>query len=424
MRALTTKTFCASMLLWMLAPVLAVTAFNVVVDPLHLLPADGIPGVNSVKPALHNHDRVYKTVAITWRRPQAVILGSSRTNQALDPGHPAFGGVPAFNLSVDGTNIHEMRALFEHALATGNVKTAVVELDMRFFDDWNIGSGGPGYYLTKPGTANSFRRASSILKTAMSVDTLVMSVNTLLHQEYAPEFGSNGLETSVEFKRRLARYGGIRKTFEGYIQYLAPGESRRAKRWAKQGVGGDNFKGMDELRAIIRKATAHGVKLYLFISPSHALDVESIRFIYGWQLFEEWQRAVVRLVDQERGLMDRQYYHRTQDVSLWDFSGYNSVTTEGLVPVSEVGPTAYYWDESHYRVIVGNWVLDRMFGLTDVDRPLPADFGVKLSTRDIDAHLRSKRANAQRYRQDNVELVNLVQELCKAGRTSTQQTVQ
>jgi hypothetical protein len=64
---------------------------------------------------------------------------------------------------------------------------------------------------------------------------------------------------------------------------------------------------------------------------------------------------------------------------LWDFSGYSSVTTEALPELGSRAEMRFYRDSSHFKDVVGDFVLDRLFGLSHPRRPVPLDFGVRLT---------------------------------------------
>ena len=48
--------------------------------------------------------------------------------------------------------------------------------------------------------------------------------------------------------------------------------------------------------------------------------------------------------------------------------------------------TPMHWDHSHYHRAAGDLILDRIFGYSEPARTLPADFGVRLTGDNIDAH--------------------------------------
>ena len=67
----------------------------------------------------------------------------------------------------------------------------------------------------------------------------------------------------------------------------------------------------------------------------------------------------------------------------------DSITRELVPPSTDIIPMRWFWEHSHYRKMRGDLVLDRVFGTTAPERPLPADFGVRLTAANIDAHIRA-----------------------------------
>lgn len=107
------------------------------------------------------------------------------------------------------------------------------------------------------------------------------------------------------------------------------------------------------LRELASLADEWGIRLILFINPIHRttyLDTDM-------QLMFRFKKELAAIAD---------YY---------DFSGLNSVTTDNY----------YYHETSHYRELVGDMMLNRMTGRPAV--PVPKDFGVLVTRRNVDAHL-------------------------------------
>jgi hypothetical protein len=400
-----TRSFVTTFLLWALLPVTIIGIGNLLVDPLGLLPARGIEGVNAHKPLLRDRERLFKPYAVTRLKPQVVIIGTSRSNHALDPAHPAFGGATAYNLSISGTNIREARTMFEHAAATGALRSAIFELDMGMFD---ADAAVELDYLDSPGHPRRYARLATLLATALSWNTLRLTIGTLRGQHDPDEYTASGRQTEHVFRSRIASYGGLRNTFEGYMRRLAPAEQRQAAAWRAARVDARHFPGMDELARILGTARARHIALTLYVSPIHALDQQAVEAIYGAALMEEWRRALLATIATVGG-----------EVSLWDFSGYNAVTTEPLPAVgsSDAGPGAmhYYWDQSHYRVQVGDWVLERTSGAPPRGAPAPEDFGAPLTSASIEARLASNRAAAVGYAREHPSEAAFVRQLIGAG---------
>ena len=58
----------------------------------------------------------------------------------------------------------------------------------------------------------------------------------------------------------------------------------------------------------------------------------------------------------------------------------------------------FYWDSSHFKDVVGDLVLDRLFGLSHPRRTVPPDFGVRLTPATIEPALARLRADQLAYR--------------------------
>ena len=65
---------------------------------------------------------------------------------------------------------------------------------------------------------------------------------------------------------------------------------------------------------------------------------------------------------------------------VWDFSGYNSITTESIDDRME-----YYIDNSHYSLKAGDLVLNRIVSFQT--EKVPRDFGVLVNQDNIEPHL-------------------------------------
>jgi tetratricopeptide (TPR) repeat protein len=83
---------------------------------------------------------------------------------------------------------------------------------------------------------------------------------------------------------------------------------------------------------------------------------------------------------------------------LWDFSGFNSVTTEAVPPAGDTTTVMKgFWHESHYKKEVGDLMIDRMFNYSDPARAVPPDFGKLLTPSRIDRWLAETRAQMRAY---------------------------
>jgi hypothetical protein len=119
-------------------------------------------------------------------------------------------------------------------------------------------------------------------------------------------------------------------------------------------AAGEYMKGsIEDLTKLVGLVKASGIRTIFFINPPY-----TTRFLEcGLAEFADFKRRLAALTD---------YY---------DFSGLNSVTTD---------PFNYY-ESSHYRFRAGDLMLARMLG--DRTTPVPPDFGVLVTAKNVDAHL-------------------------------------
>jgi hypothetical protein len=140
---------------------------------------------------------------------------------------------------------------------------------------------------------------------------------------------------------------------------------------------------LNYFQKIVNICREKNIKLTVFISPAHATQWETIKAVGKWQTFENWKRKVVQVTP------------------VWDFSGYNTITTEEINDVMENYP-----DSSHYTKPVGDLILNRILGYKENE--VPKDFGVLINKENIESHLAKIRTDREEWvknRPDDSELV-------------------
>ena len=144
----------------------------------------------------------------------------------------------------------------------------------------------------------------------------------------------------------------------------------------------------NDFKKIVEFCRQNNIELIVFISPSHATQWEALRVTDRWDSFEEWKRKMVAITP------------------VWDFSGYNSVTSEPIQPIM-----SNYVDNSHYTPNIGDFVLNRI--LSHNVEQVPEDFGVLITSENIEQHLakiRSDREEWAKMRPNEVELVETLKQ--------------
>lgn len=357
--------------------VAAVAGVNRVANPYGLFASDLMRGAD--KPETFTHLRLVKAAQVRHRRPQALILGSSRAETGLDPAHPAWLAGPVYNLGLSNASLYEIRRYFEHACALGQVRQAVMLLDFAAF----LPGGQPAPDFTEsrlavrpdgsPGVAWDVKDLTAAL---LTWDALNGSLATLTGREGEKRYLPDGSRDAAAEDERVLAKGGAVRAFAAY-------ESRLVASTAPSG-GPAPLLGQTELghlRAMLAMARKKGVDLRLAIAPMHVRYQEIQRLQGLGLLYEEWKRALVSLLAEEAG--------QQPAFPLHDFGVYTEETADA---VPGRGLARYYYEASHFNKTLGNRVLDAVLKPADTSAEIPpGGFGHRLTASSIEAHLTAVR---------------------------------
>jgi hypothetical protein len=155
----------------------------------------------------------------------------------------------------------------------------------------------------------------------------------------------------------------------------------------------------EQLKEIIEISNRNKIDLKIFINPVHADLLEMMSFMGLWPSYESWKRNLAALTTE----IAKQYPEKAS-IGIWDFSGYNSVTTE-KIPV-ENDPQIQmkgYLEVAHYKKSVGDLILDKILESSFNQEMKINDFGYRLDIGDIEIHIERTRDNQRKYRDANKE---------------------
>lgn len=393
-----------------LAVLCGVVAFNALIDPFRMYDFLEIPGLNFYKPAVYERVRLMKAYEVRRLKPRGIVLGTSRAHVAIDPEHRGWDprATPRYNLAFDAATTREMYRYLLHAQATRPLVEVVLGLEYYQLHE-EPGRVNPDFdpdLLRDPRSRISlplFVRAD--LKLLSSMDTLEAGIETVRDQSHAsPEwFAPDGQRIGRVFFRELDgtfKRSGPRAYFDEWLEWEV-GNKLKALAQARRPVPGtaaapEGRKADTSLAyvgRIVRFCHENGIDLRIYISPVHADELELSAAVGEFPYIESGKRALVRLLDE-----DASRHPGEPPVPLYDFNGYSSVTTEPLPPRGSREEMRYFWDPSHAKQRVGDFILDRIFGVDDPRHPVPADFGIRLRPDNIDAALARIRARQAAYR--------------------------
>lgn len=151
---------------------------------------------------------------------------------------------------------------------------------------------------------------------------------------------------------------------------------------------------LDTFKQILIFSQANRIDLHLFISPEHARKLVLINQLGLWQEFELWKRNLVTLIAEN-----------APEFSLWDFSGFNNITTEPFPALNDSSTQMqWYWESSHYKKEVGNIILGKMLAENTDSQNYPADFGIQINSTNIDYWLQQTQLKRNDYIKNNPEI--------------------
>lgn len=355
-------------------PMLLMAGFNAFVNPYGVFETRAIAEFNQAKPEKLKNMRLFKAVEVNRVAPRTLFLGSSRTDYGMNPQHPALSNLqPAYNLGLGASNTEEMRRYLEHVLANHEVERVVMGLDEFMFNVNNRDNVTFEMYRLN-GNGLTLKDA---IDTTFSLNAFSASLETIQTSRQYPDYVSYSPQgqlnlrpidldptaTDYRFNTSLSVY------FQSFPQpYDFDDRSIR------------------ELKNIVEMCRERGIDLYVYISPSHATRYETIRTAGHWAEYERMKREIARVVP------------------YWDFSGFNSITTE---PISE--EMQNYIDDSHYHPDIGDVVLNKL--LDHNSETVPDDFGVWVTPDNVDEHLANIRRDREMWAQNNPEEVQLVRDV-------------
>lgn len=345
---------------------------NYIVDPFGIYHTTPDRWIRS-RPSIRLAERLHKSHTIQNVHADTLLLGNSRVETGLNPNHPALPK-NCYNLALSGADVYECYRYLQHAGALHTPKLVVLGIDWEMFSanakpaiDFSEArlavnshlEPQPGYSLT------------DLAATLLSKRALFHSIQTLLKQKEAPICYSDG-QRDAAVMQACSNPTVVLMASRQYI--------KDAQVCILQNPDGTNGE-LDAFRGILRYCRDRRIRLIVFTNPVHAELLDAFR--KSPEAYDEWMRRVLISIQRE--------YASTQ---FWDFCGYNSISEEQLPALSDkTNKMKYYWEISHYRPNVGDFILDRIFGAPSA----PDGFGCRVNYINISQDLARLRIEHARF---------------------------
>ena len=392
----------------------AIGAFNIVIDPFLRFDLVTLPGINDQRPVFSSYARSSKAGVVCRMRPAQVAMGTSRVEVGLDPKHRGWRDVsgPVYNLGLAGIGLKELSLTFQHVANTSPLKRAVIGLDFLMFNANReavvFGTEVLDFDEKQLVLSRSDRCWRTLLYNARNLfgdSGLFYSVYTVSHQlgpadernvnktgDWQALYDKDGLRSYYPLGAQIALdILGARIPFEqegGYVKkVLRPPPDER---YCFTRAGQPNT--MDTFRDMVRFVRQSGVDVQFYLEPVHARMLLALQYAGLWPQFEDWKRGIVKVLAEEGEESGQSQF------PVWDFSGFNAITSEHLPDVDDKSTALrWFWEAAHYKRETGDLILDRVLDYHAPGRVVPGDFGMRLSSENIKSWLVATREAGQNY---------------------------
>ena len=358
-----------------------IVALNYTVDPYFIHQWD-TPMLARLSPAQQKIMPWAKTYAAYRYRPEVVFLGSSRTEIGLPTDSHLFSGKRVFNLAISGASVGDAAKMLEHTRFFHPPEVIIWGLDYGWQFREKTGNTDFASELVARGPYYPLRRTLLNIKRAVSMAMTAETMKILFgqsEQSCLSLLAYHGHKSAQCLEIIMQNEGGTAKAFEEVLKKKEP-------------LGNpDNVAATIQLLdRTLDRSCQDGTVMRFFIQPIHALAELSY-----WATLEDdiddWKRALVKMTDARR--------QSGCDIKLFDFSGFNSITTEEIPQATGKEGMRYYWEQSHYKSEVGQRILEKLLATGGTAEE--NDFGVELRAETIEQHLQNFRQARRQYIDDH-----------------------
>lgn len=358
-----------------------------------------LPTDRSSIPRTTNHSALSKLHYIYERQPEVMFFGSSRVEVGIPVEPGLFVPMSVYNAGLSANTLGNTVPLIMHVLGGYTPKVIVLGVDYISFS----AKPSPLSNLDMSLLSTNFfeygvKRLLHDVKRSVTVDASQNSLTSFQAlyngRPYDPiaGVGSHGGQTSeAEMIRLTATRGYYVKAFQRTLQYA----DRAPPAAAEVGAG------MSMFEDFVAAACARKITVRVFSNPRHALAEYMLAKNGHWREVERWKAALANIATR---------YQAGCDIKIFDFSGFNSVTTEPIGRMTAAAGLAKYWEASHYRDNVGKLIVKRLFS---ADPTIPADFGLELNNDTVHAINSSVRRNLEQYESSHRKEIRLATEWLK-----------
>lgn len=369
------KAYLKNKILFIAGLLLSMGIFNLFIDPYGIFNIMSIEGVNEIKTTKFRSRNDWATTTIDtikWGGYDTLFLGSSRAHRGLNPAYlsPVYH---AYNAAYPRSCFEDFYIILQPVFNEKRVKTVVIGIDFGMARTQNTLS------------VNNFKTRDVydyLFGFYTSLDSFLTLESNFNKKQGTTTYLANGLKIKGMPEVKTNRF---------YKRHL----NKMIKRFKRRKIFKTKLEqghGWKFLRLIVTECKKNNIDLFLYFSPVHAELLEVFTEM-GWaEDYKNLMRTVVQVANLESGEISGE-----GKIMVWDFSGYNTITTEPYVTVGDYVPMKWYFECSHYKPAVGNMVLDAILKYPERSSDIPDDFGILLTPENVEKRLTLMRQNRSRY---------------------------
>jgi hypothetical protein len=355
-----------------------------------------LPGEVGFLPRTTKHSALSKLHYLSIENPGTIYFGSSRVEVGLPANPDLVGGGVVYNAGLSGASLGQLAPFIKHNLAFTDPKKIVIGIDFGSFtakagaSDLDLSMLSTNYinYLAKK-ISHDLSQSLSIKATQESIKAITASYKDEAYDGLGGSRSNLGQATTALMQREN-EYDEVAEFQKRLKQAFSPPSKDIAdeKSWLM-------------FNSLVEEICHKNIVTRIYIHPTHALTMDAIRQSGKWSEFEQWKIDLANLATR--------YQLQQCDLKIIDFSGYNSINTETIRDWSPTSTLNNYWEVSHYKSIVGEMILKRLFLPTAPDE-IPQDFGRELLHDSVADVLTAIREEQSRYFISHSEDIKLSQQ--------------
>ena len=338
-------------------------------------------------PSYFGGTRTSKAIQIIEGDYDAFILGSSRSEIGISPNHPAWGELKVYNASLAGSNFVEIFKVFETIIKYKKPKLIVLSLDYSLFSPNRTTSSD--FALSRLDNANN--SISSFFKERLSKESVEKSFRALKYsKQNRPSKHLLGQKIGhLTFEKKIRKTGQHKLFFNTLNKKVITNtETYSSAGFSKERI--------QLFQRLIKLCSEKQIQLITFISPIHALQLETLYHLEYWEHFSDWKHQLTN------SLIN---YPSTR---LYDFTNWSSYITEPIPNPEDKSTMRWYWETSHYKQELGHEILDVLFNKNILQ---DSGFGVQLMANNIEKELTRQSKRRKTYAGNNPKLIHHIKQL-------------